>query len=521
MLRILIRNIVSNWVGYAVNAVVIFFLTPFVLRSLGDTRYGVWVLATGLTGYYGLLDLGLRGGTIQYLTRYLARRDYAAMNRTASTSVAALAVCGLVVSFASLAISCVAPLIFTIPEDAISEVRWCIAILGITTAIQFTFAVYSAVFVATQRYDLANAIAIPIRLTSAAGTCISLKLGYGLLGLCVVNAMCDMLACIGRAAVAHRILPELRVSLRLAAWRDFRPILSYGIVNSLIQGATTLKNYSSALIIGLFMPLAALAPFNLAAGMMLQIDHLFGTMSVVFFPLATQLDAEGEREKLRRMYFAVSRIFLCVAVTVGMIGAIWADEFYRLWVGPTFVDGREYTSVVLLFWILMLAEIVRIGQKIGHQILLGCRAMGTLTYLTLVEAGATVVLMIPMVLFFDLLGIVLATLIPVLIVVGVLFPIAVCRLIQANVTQYFLAAYRRPILVALFLAPPLLFLRVALPVRGHWMLLVLSGVLAAILAGPILLFVGLNGEERRQLLFKPLWRIGVWRYSRNATDAVA
>jgi O-antigen/teichoic acid export membrane protein len=93
MLRILIRNIVSNWLGFAVQVAVAFFLTPFVLHSLGDARYGIWALVTGLTGYYGLLDLGFRSGITQYLTRHLATRDFEAMNRTASTAMVALACC--------------------------------------------------------------------------------------------------------------------------------------------------------------------------------------------------------------------------------------------------------------------------------------------------------------------------------------------------------------------------------------------------------------------------------------------
>ncbi len=38
---------------------VAFFLTPFVVNSLGSTAYGIWVLLMSLTGYYGLLDLGV------------------------------------------------------------------------------------------------------------------------------------------------------------------------------------------------------------------------------------------------------------------------------------------------------------------------------------------------------------------------------------------------------------------------------------------------------------------------------
>ncbi len=517
MLRIIARNVVSNWVGYAVNACVIFLLTPFVLRSLGDTRYGVWILINGLTGYFGLLDLGMRLGTTRYLTRNLAQRDYLALNRTASTSVVALGTCGFVVLLASAVLSWLSPRIFAIPEDTIYEVRWCTVVIGITMAAQFPLGPYTAVFAATQRYDLVNAIAIPLRLASAGGTYVALQLGYGLPGLCVVSATADTLGYIVRARVAHRILPQLDISLWMVAWRDFREILSYGMLNSLVQGASILKDYSSSLIIALCMPVAALAPFNLAAGLVMQVNRLFTPMAIVFFPLATQLDAKGDLGTLRRMYFSVSRVFLSAAVAVAVIAAIWAADFYRLWVGSKFVDGNEYTSVVVLFWVLMAAGTVQIGQKIAHQILLGCHAMGVLAVMTLAEAIGTVALMVPLILLFGLLGVVLATLIPVVIVQGVVFPVAVCRVIQARPMDYIRAAYVRPCLLPVLLTPPLLLLHHAIPVQGSWLMLAFSGVLAAGVAIPLLLLVGLDSRERQRITLGALRRMTI---RRNRTEAM-
>ena len=88
--RRLIRNIASNWTGYVVQVAVGFFLTPFVVHSLGETQYGIWTLVVGLTGYYGLLDLGVASGMTQYLTRYLAAKDIDNLNRSASTGFVAL-----------------------------------------------------------------------------------------------------------------------------------------------------------------------------------------------------------------------------------------------------------------------------------------------------------------------------------------------------------------------------------------------------------------------------------------------
>ena len=86
--RVIVRNIFSNWAGFAVQVAVTFFLTPFVLSHLGDARYGVWMLVMSVTGYYGLLDLGFRSGLTQYLTRYLAVGDIDRMNSTASSGFA-------------------------------------------------------------------------------------------------------------------------------------------------------------------------------------------------------------------------------------------------------------------------------------------------------------------------------------------------------------------------------------------------------------------------------------------------
>src|SRR5438552_12736758 len=95
--------------AFAVHVVLAFFMTPFVLRSLGDGRYGVWAVMTGLTGYYGLLDLGLRGGMTQHLARSLGLRDFDRFNRDASTGLAALTVCGSVIVAITFAASALAP----------------------------------------------------------------------------------------------------------------------------------------------------------------------------------------------------------------------------------------------------------------------------------------------------------------------------------------------------------------------------------------------------------------------------
>ena len=58
--RTILRNVISNWAGYAISVAGALILSLFVVRTLGDKLYGLWALIMLLTGYYGPLDLGIR-----------------------------------------------------------------------------------------------------------------------------------------------------------------------------------------------------------------------------------------------------------------------------------------------------------------------------------------------------------------------------------------------------------------------------------------------------------------------------
>jgi hypothetical protein len=69
------RTSCSNVSGYIISVVASFLITPITIHTLGDARYGAWSLVAELIGYYGLLDLGIRGAVTYYVARYSARNQ--------------------------------------------------------------------------------------------------------------------------------------------------------------------------------------------------------------------------------------------------------------------------------------------------------------------------------------------------------------------------------------------------------------------------------------------------------------
>jgi O-antigen/teichoic acid export membrane protein len=354
---------------------------------------------------------------------------------------------------------------------------------------------------------MANVIGVGTRLATAGATLAALNSGYGLVGLCVVNAAGDLLGYTLRWRVAYRILPELRISPRMAARQHLWAIMTFGLWSLLAQGAVQLKSYSSSLVIGIFLPVAAITPYALAVGLLAQFEGIFRPVAVVFFPAATELDARGDTAGLRRMYLVGSKMLMLLATCLGAIGAIWAEDFFRLWVGPRLVEGREYTSVAALFWVLLGAVIVAIAQKIGLQVFMASRRLKGLTLVLLAEALANLALTISLIRPFGLLGVALGTLFPAILCQGVLQPAMLCRLLRVPSRAYLRQVYLRPLAVGSILFPLLGLLHYALPAGDSWGALLCEGLIAIGAAGVFVVAIGLDGQERQRLIGAPVIRL--------------
>jgi len=57
-----------------------YVLTPFVIHVLGPEGYGTWTLITSMTGYIGLLALGVPMASVRYLAQHVAEGDRRKMN---------------------------------------------------------------------------------------------------------------------------------------------------------------------------------------------------------------------------------------------------------------------------------------------------------------------------------------------------------------------------------------------------------------------------------------------------------
>src|SRR5579883_3673610 len=95
--RSLLLGAVTNWAAFAATLAVGFFLAPYLVRSLGDARYGVWCVVESILAYFTLFDLGIAACLVRFVAKHHATGERTELNRIISACLGLflLAACGV------------------------------------------------------------------------------------------------------------------------------------------------------------------------------------------------------------------------------------------------------------------------------------------------------------------------------------------------------------------------------------------------------------------------------------------
>jgi O-antigen/teichoic acid export membrane protein len=203
-----------------------------------------------------------------------------------------------------------------------------------------------------------------------------------------------------------RIAPELRLGWAGAQRSLVRSIISFSSSLFVIDMATRLQTKTDEIVIGAFLPIRAVTPYNIARKLSEMVQILAGQFLKVLFPLASALDAEGDRERLRTMYITSTRLALVILAPSTIILAVLARQLLTAWV------GAEYAGYAHLLIILAVAGMIGTSQWPAATILKGTRRHQLLTISSICSAIANLGLSVGLVGTFGLTAVALGTLIP-------------------------------------------------------------------------------------------------------------
>ncbi|MGA8272533.1 MAG: flippase [Candidatus Sulfotelmatobacter sp.] len=440
----LVRNVFSNWLGFAVASIVSFFLSPFVVRHLGNSGYGVWTLTMSLTGYLGLLDLGVRGAVTRYVAKYHVQQAHANTSKVVSTALAIFLAGGAIAIILSIGIGLPALRYVKMPADFQFAARVVIFLTAINIAISMATGVFGGVVVALQRQDLTNGIEISNTLLRAIAIVAVLHHGWGLISLAVVQLSFAICAGTAYVVTAIRLYPEFRIDFSECDKEHFKLICSFSMYLVCLRLASILIFYTDSVVISVFLPVSAVTFFVIAGNLTNYSRGMLSGISTAVTPAASALEARGQVEELNRVLLKGTRYATMIFLPIGITFLIRGSSFIGLWMGRSYASlSGEVLSV------LTVALLFSAGNGVAGSMVLGIGRHKGIVPVALAEGLSNLGLSILLIRHYGIVGVAVGTAVPNLLVNLIFWPLYIRHVYGIGIPKYVFSTWIRPGLAAL------------------------------------------------------------------------
>jgi O-antigen/teichoic acid export membrane protein len=435
-----VRNVLSNWGAYVLAMAVNFFVSPYVVHHLGDTGYGVWTVILSLTGYLGLLDLGVRGAVTRYVAKFHAQDDHDRASNLASSAIVIFATAGLIALLVSAIFAAVVVDRMRIPAAYLESARIVLLLTGLSIAISLVNGVYGGILVGLQRFDVTNSIEISLNLLRAGAIIAALHAGYGIVTLAFVQLGFTALRWASNVFLARHYYPQLKIRLSQASKTGMKLIFSFSVFSFLLHVSGSLIYATDNIVIGAFLPVSAVTFYVIAGNLTEYTRTLVSGISQTMTPLASSIEARQDQKQLQRMVLFSSRTGSMVVLPIALTFMLRGSNFIGLWMGPQYA---ELSGKVL--WVLSLALLFWAANSVAAGTMLGLSKHKPLVPALLLEGLLNLCLSILWVRgTLGILGVAWGTVIPNFMSSLIFWPWYIRRTLQIDPLSYAVSAWVRP-----------------------------------------------------------------------------
>jgi len=351
----LVLNIGSNFISVMIGLFISFYITPFIVLSIGKEAYSFVTISNNFTSYMAILTIALTSMTSRFVTLKIHKNDMEAANDYYSTSFFTnLAIAALV------SVICIILLIYldkliNIPSTVFFDVRLLFGIMFLTFVINVSTTTFSVAAFSMNRLDVNSIISIlgsiaRMTVIFVAFRFFKPKVFYiGLSALVVILIQGSMNYFIGK-----KIMPALRISYKRVKLTIVRELFNSGIWNSFNQLSAVLLTGLDLLIANIMLGASASGTLAVAKTAPMALQALIAVVPTAFNPYLTILFAKANRDNfINELLYTLKFTSILIGIPIAGFIAL-SSVFFSLWI-PT-VANQQLTVLAILTMISMIAS---------------------------------------------------------------------------------------------------------------------------------------------------------------------
>lgn len=358
--------------GIALSYITIFLtngiglvLTPFIIRSLGKSEYGLYTMIGALVGYMTVLDFGLNSTIIRFVAKYRAEKDKKGEENFLAHSF-------LIYGFVALIVVCLGMTLYfnldtlysnTLTFDQLKKAKIMFLVLIFNLAISLPGGAFTGICSGYEEFVLpriANIVRYIFRSLLVVGL---LLLGGDAVGIVIVDTIMNILIIAVNMTIAFK---KLNVKIKLHQFERslLKIIARYSIWIFVFAIVHQLRWQAGQLVLGLTFSTSVVAIYAVAITLGNYYGAFSSAIASVFLPRATQMVAANATPKeLTDMFIKISRVILLVLLYIFGGFILVGKDFIYFWVGNGFSEVYLYV-IIIMFGLTFI-----LSQGFGNNIL--------------------------------------------------------------------------------------------------------------------------------------------------------
>lgn len=342
-------GVILSYLNLLIGNIIPFIYTPIMLRMLGQAEYGLYGIAQSIMGYIGLLNFGVGGTIVRYLSKYRSQGDREQEARVVGLFIKIYSAICVLILLVGLAFSCnIQVYSRSLSAQETETLRILVILMTINTALFLPFSVFSSVVLAYERYIFNKVVSMLSGIASPLLNLLLLFLGFGSVGLVLSSTALHFITYGLYTWYSIKKL-DVRPSFRKTSPGLLKEILSFSLFVFLASMVDVLYWSTDKLIIGWAIGVTATAVYNIGASFNTYITGLSTAISGLLIPRLTNMAVNNvPQEQFTALFIKIGRLqFILLSFIVSAFVA-FGRQFIALWAGTGYEDAYYVALLTMI-----------------------------------------------------------------------------------------------------------------------------------------------------------------------------
>ena len=354
-----------SYVSIGLNNIVGLLYTPFMLRMMGQSEYGLYSLVASVVAYLTVLDLGFGNAIVRYTAKFRAEGKIREQYEMFGMFFLLYIGIGVLALLVGLGLYFNVDYLFdaTMDDSELYKIRVMMLLMVFNLAFTFPMSIWGSIITAYENFVFQKLVGIVRIILNPLVMIAMLLIGYRAIGMVVVTTIFNVVTLLINYWYCKKRL-KIQVCFGHFQWGFFKEVSVYSFWIFLNAIMDRIYWSTGQFVLGMFKGAATVAIYAIAVQLYSLYIGFSTSISGVFLPKITSMVTQKNSEKeISDIFIKTGRIQFIIMSFVLSGFILFGRQFIHIWA------GADYDEAYIIALFLFIPGTVPLIQNLGIVIL--------------------------------------------------------------------------------------------------------------------------------------------------------